>query len=170
MITETKKSVPDLTPGSKMSWLKSTSNSGIIGFAKISHVYHAGNNGLLESNLCTSGTNNEQLILFSPSTLLSEKGERVPLVLNFCSATKYRTRILSAKASVASWNSVNAKSRSRRPIEHANGFDLQHLLPRNKVPIIKFEVAIYWKKSFEIRSAKHGQQDSVLIDPSIFTT
>ena len=67
-----------------------------LGIADTLPIYHAGDNGLLEGNPCTSDTKDE--LITSPPSFLSMRREGVPSTPDSCSATNCRTRILSANA------------------------------------------------------------------------
>ena len=140
-----------------------------MGIADTLPISHLADYGLLEGNPCSSNTKDE-LITTLPSTS-SMKGERVPSTPNSCSATNCGTRILSAnavlEAETAPTPNLLQSHLSTSPMDSVCNAHF----PGIKSPLsISKMLPDLLKESIEPRSAKHGLQDFILVDPPIFIT
>ena len=99
------------------------------------------------------------------------KGERVPSNPNFCSATNCGTRLLSAtavlEADTAPTLNLLQNHLSTTPMDSV----CNSHFPGTKSPLsISKLLPDLLKESIEPRSAKHGLQDFILVDPPICIT
>ena len=142
-----------------------------LGITDTLHIYHTTDYGMLEGNPCTSDTKDE-LITTLPSTS-SMKGERVPSAPNSCSATNCGTKILSANAVL---ESESAPTPTPNLLQNQLKTSLMDSVCNSHFPRTKSTLSIskllpdLLKESIEPRSAKHGMQYFISVDPTLFIT